>query len=232
MQSGHNLYQYPGELVGSEGEVNGADFEDNIPEPCLSMSDEAETEFSTKLNTEPNNPFTKLNGNQAKLSDADSWYKRGKAAKANNGYASDHSFNSTKMIDGYKDFLVGMQKMMAKSAQEENKEKKDAQENGGSAERKKKKKPTSTSKRSKSQRGSESRASRRGTSVSSKSSLALSAIYDPDERCLKMNPDNKKEDAAEFDLNISFSGGYVPNTDLGRVDKGQGNPQFSGLNVN
>ena len=28
----------------------------------------------------------------------------------------------------------------------------------------------------------------------------------------------------EFNLNISFSGGYVPNTDLTRVDKGQGNP--------
>ena len=35
------------------------------------------------------------------------------------------------------------------------------------------------------------------------------------------------DDRAEFDLNISFSGGYVPNTDLSRVDKGQGNPQFS-----
>ena len=33
----------------------------------------------------------------------------------------------------------------------------------------------------------------------------------------------------EFQTNISFSGGYVPNTDLSRVDKGQGNPQFKGL---
>jgi hypothetical protein len=30
----------------------------------------------------------------------------------------------------------------------------------------------------------------------------------------------------EFNLNISFAGGYIPNTDLTRVDKGQGNPQF------
>lgn len=28
----------------------------------------------------------------------------------------------------------------------------------------------------------------------------------------------------EYNLNISFCGGYVPNTDLKRVDKGQGNP--------
>lgn len=35
----------------------------------------------------------------------------------------------------------------------------------------------------------------------------------------------------EFNLNVSFSGGYLPNTDLTRVDKGQGNPQFSGLEI-
>ncbi len=28
----------------------------------------------------------------------------------------------------------------------------------------------------------------------------------------------------EFNLNISFTGGYIPNTDLTRVDKGLGNP--------
>jgi hypothetical protein len=33
-----------------------------------------------------------------------------------------------------------------------------------------------------------------------------------------------REKDEEFDLNISFSGGYVPNTDCSRVDKGQGNP--------
>ena len=32
------------------------------------------------------------------------------------------------------------------------------------------------------------------------------------------------EEEAEFQTNVSFSGGYVPNTDLSRVDKGQGNP--------
>ena len=32
------------------------------------------------------------------------------------------------------------------------------------------------------------------------------------------------DDEAEFQTNVSFSGGYVPNTDLSRVDKGQGNP--------
>ncbi len=33
-----------------------------------------------------------------------------------------------------------------------------------------------------------------------------------------------RDEEDEFNLNISFSGGYVPNTDLGRVDRGQGNP--------
>lgn len=40
-----------------------------------------------------------------------------------------------------------------------------------------------------------------------------------------------EEEEAEFETNVSFSGGYVPNTDLSRVDKGQGNPQFTGLKV-
>ena len=39
------------------------------------------------------------------------------------------------------------------------------------------------------------------------------------------------DDEAEFQTNVSFSGGYVPNTDLSRVDKGQGNPQFKGLEI-
>ena len=39
------------------------------------------------------------------------------------------------------------------------------------------------------------------------------------------------DDEQEFQTNVSFSGGYVPNTDLSRVDKGQGNPQFKGLQI-
>jgi hypothetical protein len=34
----------------------------------------------------------------------------------------------------------------------------------------------------------------------------------------------KNEEEPECELNLSFSGGYVPNTDLSRVDKGLGNP--------
>jgi len=41
-----------------------------------------------------------------------------------------------------------------------------------------------------------------------------------------------EEEEQEFQANVSFSGGYIPNTDLSRVDKGQGNPQFQGLAVN
>ena len=35
-----------------------------------------------------------------------------------------------------------------------------------------------------------------------------------------MKAKGDQEMEPEFDLNISFSGGYVPNTDLSRVDKG------------
>lgn len=43
--------------------------------------------------------------------------------------------------------------------------------------------------------------------------------------------ENNRKKEEEFNLNVSFTGGYVPNTDLSRVDKGQGNPQFSGLEI-
>lgn len=33
----------------------------------------------------------------------------------------------------------------------------------------------------------------------------------------------KGEEEQEFQANVSFSGGYIPNTDLSRVDKGMGN---------
>lgn len=74
--------------------------------------------------------------------------------------------------------------------------------------------------------------SKRKTSASSKLSAPLSAIFNEDTHKLIVDPDAKVEDTAEFDLNISFSGGYVPNTDLSRVDKGQGNPQFEGFDAN
>lgn len=45
---------------------------------------------------------------------------------------------------------------------------------------------------------------------------------DTDSVSLSGKKDEGYED--EFNLNVSFSGGYVPNTDLTRVDKGQGNP--------
>ena len=44
-------------------------------------------------------------------------------------------------------------------------------------------------------------------------------------------PGKRKESEDEFNLNISFTGGYMPNTDLSRVDKGQGNPQFLGIEM-
>lgn len=44
------------------------------------------------------------------------------------------------------------------------------------------------------------------------------------ERSLSFTSESKKPKEEEFNLNLSFTGGYVPNTDLTRVDKGQGNP--------
>lgn len=54
-------------------------------------------------------------------------------------------------------------------------------------------------------------------------SASLEAVQD---RFRKLIKTEKDKDDAECELNISFSGGYVPNTDLSRVDKGLGNPQF------
>lgn len=97
------------------------------------------------------------------------------------------------MIDGYKDFLIETQKL-ATVIQEEST---------------KKKKRVKTKHVHRKTDGEEEL-----TKVSSCSSLSLTAKKDV---VLK----NKDEDEqAEFDLNISFSGGYVPNTDLSRVDKG------------
>ena len=54
-------------------------------------------------------------------------------------------------------------------------------------------------------------------------SPSLEAVLDDDQMLVNVV---KQNEDAECELNISFSGGYVPNTDLSRVDKGLGNPQF------
>ena len=117
--------------------------------------------------------------------------KRGAAYYLDERRSSEHSFNSGKMIDGYKDFLIESQKL-ATITQEES--------------TKKKKRVKTKHVRRKTDGGEEL------TKVSSCSSLSLTAKKD----CLIKDEDEQ----AEFDLNISFSGGYVPNTDLSRVDKG------------
>ena len=125
--------------------------------------------------------------------------RRGAAYYLDEGRSSEHSFNSGKMIDGYKDFLIESQKLVTITQEESTK----------------KKKRVRTKHVRRKIDGEEEL-----TKVSSCSSLSLTAKNDG---LLK----NKNEDEqAEFDLNISFSGGYVPNTDLSRVDKGQSNPQF------
>ncbi len=47
---------------------------------------------------------------------------------------------------------------------------------------------------------------------------------EPRDRSLSLGGEDYNEKEDEFNLNMSFTGGYVPNTDLTRVDKGQGNP--------
>ena len=54
---------------------------------------------------------------------------------------------------------------------------------------------------------------------------------DEDSISLTGRKSNLSDEEQEFQTNVSFSGGYVPNTDLSRVDKGQGNPQFKGLEI-
>jgi len=164
--------------------VNGADFEDNLSEAYLSESDGGEKDFDGKLKDDSANPFIKLKNDRGKSSDADSWKIRGPSAPHNDGRSSDRSFNSTKLIDGYQDFVVGMQKMMAKKAMEDlADDDEDAPKDGQLSQRNKDKKTQSAKKnkkkaRSKSNRDSEKRSSKRATSVSSRSSAPLSAVFD------------------------------------------------------
>lgn len=57
------------------------------------------------------------------------------------------------------------------------------------------------------------------------------ADTDDDSVSLTGRKSNASDEEKEFQTNVSFSGGYVPNTDLSRVDKGQANPQFKGLRI-
>ncbi len=55
---------------------------------------------------------------------------------------------------------------------------------------------------------------------------------DSDESLSCKKGERHKVEEEEFNLNISFNGGYVPNTDLSRVDKGEGNAQFKNIEIN
>jgi len=57
------------------------------------------------------------------------------------------------------------------------------------------------------------------------------ADTDEDSTSLTGRKSRCADEEQEFQTNVSFSGGYVPNLDLSRVDKGQGNPQFRGLEI-
>jgi hypothetical protein len=46
---------------------------------------------------------------------------------------------------------------------------------------------------------------------------------------LTCNDNNDSSEPDEFNLNCSFTGGYLPNTDLRRVDKGPQSATFLGI---
>jgi len=92
-------------LVDSDGEINGGDLEDNVAPVHFSASD-------VDTLDEGSNPFANDD------SDIDSWKDRGKASDLDGG-SSMQSFNSAKLIVGYKDFMVEMQKQQAKRDKEE-----------------------------------------------------------------------------------------------------------------
>ena len=199
--AGTVLYRFPGQLVDSDDEYNAGDVEDNlIPKHGSEMSD--------------------THG-----SDTESWQK-----DASEG--SNFSFNSGKLFDGYKDFVEHQKKQELKEARE------NAENPDGS---KQKKKEAKKSRRGRQQRGRAAQASeaenpfdkpgepkgKKSHIRSRSSSASLNAVFDFETGLTAANPAGDADNAAEFDLNISFSGGYVPNTDLSRVDKGQGNPQFT-----
>jgi len=62
-------------------------------------------------------------------------------------------------------------------------------------------------------------------------SPSLSAKLDRKVGCLVETATKGENEEDEYDFNLSFSGGYVQNTNLSRVDKGQGNPQFKGISL-
>lgn len=135
--------------------------------------------------------------------------------KSNN---SNFSFDSDKLIDGYNEFML-----MSRQRQMELAEQQAAQEAGKQEYAKFMKAKKEKKKRAhKKHRTSRPLSTNNSSQHSRGSSLSLTACYN----CCANGLVNKviHKDDAEFDLNISFSGGYVPNTDLIRVDKGQGNP--------
>ena len=194
---GNNLYKYPGELYESDDEVNAGDISSEVSQQDLILED---------LDVNQSGDISWLDS-----SDGD-------------------SFNSDKLIDGYKDFVMTTQKLQLQKAQEEAKKlaqedrpfkaEKDAS-NGRPETSKRKKRGDTEHLELRKRKSSGGKKTRRSTS-----SISLSARYDCCKDSLYQDDQIQKEaqDAAEFDLNISFSGGYVPNTDLIRVDKGNGNP--------
>ena len=59
----------------------------------------------------------------------------------------------------------------------------------------------------------------------------LSFEFDSDDSLSLTGEKNEEHEAEEFNLNVSFTGGYLPNTDLSRFDKKQNAPQFQSFEV-
>lgn len=119
--SGNRMYVYPGQLVETDELQNGGDCEDNFKNILFPKRKRANSE---------NGGETTEGINNMDDSDIDSWMgavKSGKKPKNKElwrlgspedayGNSSEHSFNSGKMIDGYREFVTHMTKQQKKQA--------------------------------------------------------------------------------------------------------------------
>ena len=90
--SGNKRYEYPGALWESDHEINAADKEDYVSSFKNSSSDNSyfDSDLESKCSWEKT---------------SDNW--------------SENSFDSSKLMDGYKDFVINQQRHQAKRAKQE-----------------------------------------------------------------------------------------------------------------
>lgn len=121
--SGNRKYVYPGQLVETDELHNGGDCEDNYKHVLFP---------NRKRSNSENGGETTEGVNNMDDSDIDSWMGANKSVKKSKkkvreawklgshedayGNSSDNSFNSAKMVDGYREFVGHMTKQQKKQA--------------------------------------------------------------------------------------------------------------------